>query len=446
MQKIKNIIKKLFKRDDDSHEFKPLLVEIVDEPVSPLGRSMFWIIIGAMVFTVFWLIFGEIDIVITARGKIIPTGQVKIIQSIDSGVINALKVQEGDYVKQGEILMEIDPSITESAAEAVGKNLTTLRLEEERIKSMIAGKPFMPDSTKYSPIEIEMQQSIYRSAIQNHNDELSTKKENFNLIKEQMQSLQVQREKTSEILDSGLDKQQRLEKVLDIIPKSNYEDSVNDNHSYTAKKMELEHKIEELKIQKKQTQQEISYITSRFKNNLLEQLTETQKKITDLDASFKQREFVNKKQAIKSPVNGYVNKIIMNTIGGVVKPAQELISIVPENEPLVVSAKVLNKDIGFVEKDMPVSVKIDTFSFQKYGIIDGKVIVVGRDSIEDEEMGLVYEVKIEPLQKFLKVDGEEKAIEPGMSLVAEIKTGKRRIIEFFIYPLIKYYQEGISVR
>lgn len=113
---------------------------------------------------------------------------------------------------------------------------------------------------------------------------------------------------------------------------------------------------------------------------------------------------------------------------------------------MVVKAKVLNQDVGFIEANMPVSIKVDTYNFQKYGILNGKVTLVSPNSIEDEKLGPVYEVYIEPQNTTLLVEGKEQSIKFGMTTTNEIKIGKRRIIEFFIYPLIKYMDESIKVR
>ena len=151
-------------------------------------------------------------------------------------------------------------------------------------------------------------------------------------------------------------------------------------------------------------------------------------------------------QTIKAPIDGYVNKVQIHTIGGVVTPAQELMTIVPKDSKLVIKAKVMNQDIGFIDEGMDVSIKIDTFNFQKYGILKGVVTLVGVNSIEDERLGPVYEVYIRPEDTTLMVEGKEQSIKSGMSSTNEINIGKRRIIEFFIYPLIKYLDESIKVR
>lgn len=121
-------------------------------------------------------------------------------------------------------------------------------------------------------------------------------------------------------------------------------------------------------------------------------------------------------------------------------------TIVPKSAKMVVKAKVLNQDVGFIEANMPVSIKVDTYNFQKYGILNGKVTLVSPNSIEDEKLGPVYEVYIEPQNTTLLVEGKEQSIKFGMTTTNEIKIGKRRIIEFFIYPLIKYMDESIKVR
>ena len=121
-------------------------------------------------------------------------------------------------------------------------------------------------------------------------------------------------------------------------------------------------------------------------------------------------------------------------------------TIVPKDASLIIKAKVMNQDVGFIEAGMPVSVKVDTYNFQKYGILDGEVTVVSPNSTDDEQLGPVFEVYIQPKNTTLLVEGKEQTIKFGMTTTNEIKIGKRRIIEFFIYPLIKYMDESIKVR
>ena len=179
---------------------------------------------------------------------------------------------------------------------------------------------------------------------------------------------------------------------------------------------------------------------------MLNQLTDKELKEISLESDIEKITFRNEKQRIVSPVDGYVNTLLIHTIGGVVTPAKEIISIVPVNTQLSAKVRVMNKDIGFIKPNMPVQIKIDTFDFQKYGMLNGVVSEVSKDSIEDPKEGLVYDVFIKPTTQSLMVDGKQHHISTGMSLTAEIKVGKRRIIEFFIYPIIKYWNEAISIK
>lgn len=345
LDKIKNLI--LPKSDDDSHEFRPLLSEIEERPLNPLGNVIFWLIISFIVIAGLWAYFGKVDIVVTARGIIIPNGEEKIIQPLEKGVVSEIRVAEGDYVAKGQTLAIVSPAEYEPELE-----LNNLREEEARISEQIAS-----DRTK---------------------------------------------------LSVARDTQSRLNSVRDIIPQARYDESVKES-------TELSHEI----------------------NSLYASLNQVRNKRIQLE---KQR------QVLTSPIDGYVNKILVHTIGGVVTPAEKIMTIVPKNAKMVVKAKVLNQDVGFVEENMPVSIKIDTYNFQKYGIINGVVTLVSPNSIQDEKLGDVYEVYIEPKNTTLLVEGKEQSIKFGMTTTNEIKIGKRRIIEFFIYPLIKYMDESIKVR
>lgn len=147
-----------------------------------------------------------------------------------------------------------------------------------------------------------------------------------------------------------------------------------------------------------------------------------------------------------SPVDGYVGKLMVHTVGGVVTPAEKLITIIPKDAPLVIKATVMNQDIGFIKKGMHSAVKVDTFDFQKYGLVPAEVIHIADDAIEDEKLGPVYEIYLKLNKDSLNINGEEIFLASGMSVTSELKVGKRRIIEFFIYPVVKYLDEGMSVR
>lgn len=347
MKIIDRLKKILLEKENDAHEFEPLLTEIEQSPANPLGNTVFWIVISFMLFACLWMYFGKVDVVVTSRGVIIPDGEEKIIQPLEKGVVSKILVKEGDFVQKDQVLTIITPAEHEPALE-----LTQIKEEEIKLQEQLANA-----------------KSRYMIAS---------------------------------------DKLNRLEKVKDIIPQSRYEEALTEMTSLKHEKTSLEASLIQNKTKKEQLEKQI--------------------------------------QTIKSPIDGYINELEIHTVGGVVTPAQKLMTVVPKDTKLKIKAKVMNQDIGFIEEGMDASIKIDTFNFQKYGIIKGTVVVVGVNSIEDEKMGQVYEVFVEPRNTTLIVEGKEQTIKTGMSVTCEINIGKRRIIEFFVYPLIKYLDESIKVR
>ena len=441
--KTNEIVKKIINMDD-SHEFKPVLSEIEDSPVSPLGQFTFWIIVSIMIVTVLWLTIGKVDIVVSARGLVIPDGEAKIIQPLDTGVISKILVKEGDFVKEGQPLLEIDPAITEPELVSVQKNLEDTLLEIKRLNATANGNNF--DTTYESSETAVIQQNLYNASMSAIKNKVEAKKIDLSKTEDELNATKAELSAKKQILGAKIDKEQRMKNVLDVIAYDDYQNILNEIKTLRAEVTKLNYQIKELTSQKIQIKKEIRAVEDEFRATNIEKLADKTKTANELKSNAEQIIFRNTKQTITSPCDGYVDKLFIHTIGGVVTPAQQLFAITPINTPLMIKATVLNQDIGFVKEGMNVSVKIDTFNFQKYGMLEGEVKTVSKNSIQDEKLGPVYEVYITPLTHTLKVEGKDEPIRTGMSLSAEINVGKRRIIEFFIYPLIKYLDEGMSVR
>jgi hemolysin D len=430
----------------DSHEFKPLLAEIVDEPVNPLGRTIFWIIVIAILFFGCWMIFGKVDVVVSARGKVIPKGEIKILQPLTTGSVSNIPVKEGDFVKQGQVLMEIDPSGTEPELVSMQEDAKQLELELLRLDAVFHQKPFSPPTGRFGTALVAMQQKLHTSTMARLGKQTEAKKEELEHIPSQLASAEADHNRLQDLMKIAGDKLERLEPVRDLVSRDQYAQAESEFKNLSGNLISAEHKIKELNANERRVQSELRVVIETEHDKNLQESAEKQNKLNYLKANIEKTTYVNAKQQIIAPVDGFINKLLIHTVGGVVSPAEKLIILVPADSPLIISVLVENKDIGFIAEEMASSIKVDTFNFQKYGILDGQVTHVARDSIEDKEQGLVYEVYVEPQKTSLMVEGVLTPITTGMSVTAEIKVGKRRIIEFFIYPLIKYLDEGISVR
>ena len=262
----------------------------------------------------------------------------------------------------------------------------------------------------------------------------------------EIKSLEAQKRDYCFQLQNALDRQRRMKKVIDIIAYNEYQDICDKVNNLKENVSRLNSEILKAKARKAELVAQMTQSEAEFKTQKFENLAQKHKEIKELEANKEQIDFSNKKQRITAPCDGYIDKLMVHTTGGIVTPAQELIALTPVEQPLIIKAQVLNRDVGFIKPGMNVSIKIDTFDFQKYGILNGTLKSISKNSIEDEKLGPVYEVYIQPDTKTFKIDGREEKIATGMTLNAEINIGKRRIIEFFIYPLIKYLDEGMSVR
>lgn len=430
----------------DRHEFRPLLVEIEERPTSPLGRGLLWTILAFMVIATLWLFLAKIDVVVTARGKVIPSGEIKVLQPIETGVISNICVMEGDYVTKGEILMEIDPSVTDTNLDSQLKHLELLDVEMARLTALVKNEEFYPSKITNDKNLLSTQKLIYDTKRSGYHQQLQLITQQINQADSQKKSITENVERAKKLSDSAIAKANRLFEVRDLITQEEYESAQKDVIEYEEQAVVKEHEVNKLDSKQTELAEQILFITQDYKNKLLEELTQKRKEATMLQVEIKSIEFKQSKQRLISPVDGYVGKLHVHTVGGVVTPAEKLITVIPKNAPLIIKATVLNQDSGFVKKGMQTAVKIDTFDFQKYGIIHGVVSHKADDSIDDEKLGPVYEIYIEPKEHFLTVNSEKVFLRSGMSVTAEMKVGKRRVIEFFLYPLIKYLDEGMSVR
>lgn len=429
----------------DQHEFRPLLAEIEERPLNPLGRTVFWIILAVLLFFGLWLTLGKIDVVVTARGKVIPTGEVKTVQPLSTGVVRGIHVQPGDLVEEGQVLMEIDPSDIDPELASMRTEAQQVNLALRRLDALLGGTEFLPPAG-FDPALVRVQSDLYHATRERLAGQVRVKEQESRQMKERLaaqeqtcRQAQVQAEQSGQRLA-------RVESVRDLLSRDELERArLEASEAETARTTAL-HGREELQAGLRRIEREIALLRDEERSRLLTELAESRQRQANLAGRIGQADFRSNRQQITSPVKGHVAQLLFHTVGGVVTPAEKLAVIVPLGSPLLVKALVASKDVGFVSPGMAVSIKIDTFEFQKYGIIDGELLHVSQDSVEDERLGLLYETLVRPARTSLVVDGRETEIKTGMGATAEIKVGKRRIIEFFVYPLIKYLDEGTSVR
>ena len=428
---------------NDLHEFKPLLIEIEDKPLNPLGRIILYLVLAIMIFGTAWLILAKVDVVVSAQGKVIPSGEIKILKPLESGVASKIFVKESDRVKKGDILIQIDPTVTDASLSSKQDDLAVINSDIALLYALINESNLSKDElNKLNSSQL----SLYNSQKQILASTYEGNKAKLNSAKLDIKANESEVNRLSLLLNKEEEAKIRLQKVLDLIAKKEYEEVSKNIINLKEQRDIALYRLKESNKKLEEIIEENEKAIKTIKSSWIETSLGKEKEKRELSAQINAILFSNKTQQIKSPVDGFVGKLLIHTEGGVVSPNDNLISIVPSDAPLIIKANVLNKDIGFLKLGQEVAIKIDTFSFQKYGLLHGNIIEISKDAIEDEKLGLIYEIKIKPNSLDIKVEGEIKRLEIGMSVIAEVKTGRRRVIELFIYPIIKYMDEGLSVR
>ena len=435
------------KKDRLDYEFLPEALEIEETPPSPFGRILLWTVVALVVGAFLWSYFGKVDEEVVARGKLVPDGMVKVIQPRDTGVIRAIYVEEGQRVKEGDLLIELDPTITQAEVESSEKSLTINRYDMARLKAELKGEEIHGPGKNHEKLLF-----LQRDLKQAREAEHKAKVDSLELV--------VLQKKTA--LQSAEESVIKLEKTLELVSKQ--EDALRQlaEKGYASMMEHLQRQKELVRTEKelneqrklaeqiqeslKEAERNLEALKKERERSNLGEMVEKERAITVLEGEFTKASRRSQLERLYSPVNGTVHGLATHTIGGVVTSAQPIITIVPDGTPLIVEAMALNQDIGFIQVGQKAELKLDTFPFQKYGTIEAELSYVSPDAQEDQKIGLVYKVKLKPKRFTIRVKDKDVSLAPGMALTAEIKTGERRVIEFFISPFIKYVDESLTLR
>jgi len=449
-------------RPRSDHEFLPAALEIMEKPPSPGLR---WLLLSlCTLFTValVWSFIGKVDVIATASGKVIPSGNVKVIQPVELGYVRAIHVRNGQHVAAGELLIELDPTLAGAEEAAASAGLLTAELQAARNAALIdhlEGRPVRfvaPEGT--APDVARAQQQYVTIAIAEYEGQraaLTQRRAQHQADLAAAEAEIVKLERTLPLVDQQIAARQQLT-----------------DKGYFSKlklieyqQLRVEH-VQNLEVQRAnaararaqiaETDAQLLELKGSFGRGALAQVVEGQDKSRvgreEVTKSARRREY----QALRAPVSGTVQQLTVSTIGGVVQPAQPVMVIVPDDAQPVVEANILNKDIGFVRVGQPVRVKLEAYPFTNYGIVPGVVELISRDAVDlsqgsgpqrDDkgrpvQQGLVYVARIRLERRTIRVGGIDQLIGPGLAVQAEIVTGQRRIIQYLLSPIAETLDEA----
>ena len=456
----------------NEREFQAAAIEIMETPPSPGGRLLAFALLTLLTLAIGWSIIGRIDIYATLQGKIIPSGHVKVIEPLITGRVQAIHVRQGEKVKKGDLLVELDP--TEHHAERV-------RLEEEKTiveavsarlgSAMLAIKKKTPANAiaislpgNVPEAVRKLQQQVLAQTLSSYyaeQERLGHEAYQRAMELERTRGTVKEREQLVAVMTERL---QMLEKLVKSGSgsRATYLERAELLYEQRADLATDKGRLDEIKAALTTLRQQAIERREAILHELIKELAENEKRLSSLRQELRKARVREVQSTLYAPVDGTVQQLAVHTIGDVVTTGQQVMVIVPEGIKLEVEAMLQNKDKGFVQEGQQARIKIETFPFTKYGIIPGDVLSVSNDAIDPQQQTgqgsnptasigagsaqLLFPVRISLNRETIRVDGEDVNLSPGMAVSAEVKTGDRRIIEFVLSPLLRMKDESLRER
>ena len=453
--------------------FLPAALEIVETPPSPIGRA-----IGATIMLLFcvalvWAWAGTIDIVASATGKIVPSGRTKVIQPFETGVVRSIRVQDGQAVRAGDVLIELDPTVNAAERDHLYNDLLAEQLNVARLRAALAGGDdpvagFTPPADADAAL-ISAQRQLLLNQVAEHRAKIAA-----------LARQQAQREAEQGTIAATIHK---LETTIPVIQqrvdirKTLMDKELGSKLTYFEILQALVEQQEDLGVQKSHLQEAVAAAAAiretrgqaeaEYRHALSDDLAKAEQKASGLAQDLIKAQQKTKLQLLTTPVDGVVQQLAIHTVGGVVTPAQSLLVVVPSDSRLEIEAMVSNRDIGFVHAGQEAEIKIDTFNFTRYGLLHGQVLSVSQDAVirdrkqdrsdnrglgpqndssEPQGQELNYTARISLDRTQMQIDDRLVNLSPGMATTVEIKTGSRTILSYLLSPLLRYRHETLRER
>lgn len=473
-------------RNREDNEFLPAVLEILETPASPVRIAILWFICLLATATLLWTWFGTFDIVATGQGKVQPAGRVKIVQSLEAGKAKSVTVSNGMSVKAGDILVEIDDTEIRAEEQAVRSNLHAFRAEVTRREAALATIKAWQKHGLWAVDQRSANRSLVFAAdipgAIRHREETILRAD-LTQLASSLDNLDAQRrQRQAEInsLTQAIAAQASLVKTLGerVSMRSALVKSSAGSRAHLIDALQEQQEASAaLATQMGQrdaaraalevaTSEGAKLVDSVIADNAT-RLSEAGRRVDELEQQFIKAEKRRKLMTIKSPIDGTIQLSSITTVGQVITAGAELMRIVPKDTPLEIEAYLPNRDIGFVAAGQPVVIKVEAYPFTRFGIIEGKVERVATDAIPEPDaqqlestsakelqltvptgnvqrmQNLVFPISVTPDKSTIEVNGTAMPLTPGMAVTVEVKTGKRRILEYLFSPLVEITSQAM---
>ena len=432
------------------NQFSSAAIALEQRPPAPVLRmvslGLCVMLLAALVFAY----FAQMDIVVSAQGKVIPSGKSKVVQPLEAGVLRAISVRDGQTVKAGQVLVELDATNSGADRDRARRELWESEADALRAAAQMAGHATFAAPTEMPPEIALNQAAMLQSRLAEQQAKLAA-----------LDADLAKRRADSDAIASNI---AQLKNSLPLIRQKHQMREDLARTGYVAQTGVIETQLDlinaqrELSVQGNRLQESQASYNAALQQRVLALAEFRARSSAELVDAVKKRDAARQEllkaaqrrdlQTLRAPIDGVVQQLAVNTVGGVVTAAQPLLTIVPEHQPLELEAQVLNRDIGHVRVGQRVINKVETYDFTRFGYIEGEVLWVGTDAVLDQKLGLVYPVRIKlaSTQTPNIVNGRVGTVTAGMNITADIRTDSRRLIEYFISPMLRYKEESLRER
>jgi len=436
----------------DEAAFLPAAIEVIERPVSPTARLTAKVMMAGVATLALWLTIGQTEIVASAPGRIVPAGQVQLVQPAQAGIVRRILVHDGDHVTKGQPLVLLDPTVSTAEAAQAAKAWEAAAFEVARTRAVIDsldGKGFSfvaPEGV--DPAAIPAQRALASARLAEVEAAIAAAASGGAVARADIAAAQAEVAKINKSLPL-LDQQ------------------IAANEELLAKGYVSKLKVMEMRRQRiaeAGNRDAAIAAIARARAQASGAATSTGKSRADMraqlytdlvkamsDADLRREEMVkaqqkSSQQALRAPVTGTVGQLALHTEGGVVEPAKPIMTVVPSNERLIAEVRLLNRDAGFVSPGQRVSVKLDAFPFSRYGMVSGRVLSISPDAVDDEKMGPVYIVRVALERTTIDRGDRAVPITPGMTATADIVTGTRSYLSYLTSPVLEAGSSALRER
>ncbi|USZ48004.1 HlyD family type I secretion periplasmic adaptor subunit [Halomonas sp. DN3] len=411
------------------------------------ARLMLYMVVVAIICVIVWACFAPIDEVTRGSGRVIPSSQLQRVQSFDGGVVQEIRVSEGDFVSTGDLLMRIDPTRFLSNFNENRAKAETLQAKAERLRALATGSEFSPSEAliEQAPNIVSRERELYHSSLETLDEQKQILQERLEQRRAELNEATARRNAASRELNLASQELNLTRPLLSSGAVSEVEvlrlqrevsRASGERNQAAAQVSRLESAIQE-------ALGELREVDAKARNEWRQELSATLGELSALDESSEGLQDRVRLSEIRSPVDGVVQRLAINTIGGVAQPGQEVVDIVPTDDALVVEAKIAPQDIAFLRPGLPATIKLTAYDFSIYGGLDAQLEHISADTTTDEEGNTYYRVRVRTEDS---AEAEAVDVIPGMTAQVDILTGKRTVMQFLLKPVLRAWGNAMGER